>query len=158
MNPAHLFTCLSHALRRYDDAVVLAKLVQLGALTSPYRASTRHFARKHLFMQLDYRQLQRASRRLEVAGIVRASVYPNTWTEYSVDPEKFIALLRAGMTISPILPSADPLPPPVVEILSRVAGSSPAGGAQSPSSPPEAAVSVSGPGTALARSLSFPGA
>jgi len=132
MTNAEFFSALCHHLSHYDDAVVLTLLVALDAEEQPLRTTPSKLARDHLSHFLSHDRIRRAAERLTVRGLVSARVYPNRWTEYSVDPAALTALLAQPLPDGPYVPGISTAP---IGFLTRLSASAGAAVSPSPSDP-----------------------
>jgi hypothetical protein len=107
---AEFFSALCHHLSHYDDATVLTLLVALDADEQPLRTTPSKLARDHLDHFLSDDRVRRAALRLEKRGLVTTRIYPNRWTEYSVDPVALTALLAQPLPEGPYVPGLSKAP------------------------------------------------
>jgi hypothetical protein len=110
MTNTDFFIRLTHVLRDYDEALVLAALAALGATEQPVRSSVRSMADIYLAKALNPRQLHRATARLVTRGLLAVRVYPKTYTEYTVQVDALRALLAQPLPNARFLPGVSQEP------------------------------------------------
>lgn len=110
MTNCELFTNLAHRFASYDDAVVLALLLALDADEQPLRSTAAKLSHIHLDGNLSDDRFRRATDRLVEKGLVRTRVYPNRWTEYSVDVATLMHLLDQPLPEAPYMPGLSKQP------------------------------------------------
>jgi hypothetical protein len=98
MTNEQLFIALIHRLADYEEAMVLQLLLTLDADRKPLRSGKRKL-QQSLGASVSVRGAERAVSRLVAQGLITTKVYPNTYTEYTVNVESLEELL------------ADPLEP-----------------------------------------------
>lgn len=104
MTNLELFVDLLHRFTSYDDAVLLALLLALDADEQPLRSTASKLSQIHLDCNLSDDRLRRATERLVEQGLVRTRVYPNRWTEYTVDADALTDLLDRPLPDAPYMP------------------------------------------------------
>lgn len=104
MTNCQFFINLLYPLGNYDDAVVLALLLALDADDQPVRSSATKLSQIHLDHSLSDDRVRRATDRLVEQGLVRTRVYPNRWTEYTVDVQALTELLDRPLPEAPYMP------------------------------------------------------
>lgn len=110
MTNTSFFVSLIHHLGDYDDAVVLALLVALDATEQPMRSTAAKLGVIHLDGAIGPKRIQRATDRLIERGLIRTRVYPNRWTEYTVDVDALTDLLNQPLPDAPYMPGLSKVP------------------------------------------------
>lgn len=131
MNAERLFVELSHRLQDYDATVVLMLLLHWGLDTKPLACSLAQIARNDLGDALSRREVQYAVLRLRAKGLIATAVYANTKTEFRVNAEAVLALLREPVPNTPFFPGISTEPMPFLKTLEL----SQSGPATSPTQP-----------------------
>lgn len=92
MTNEKLFIALVHRLADYEEAMVLQLLLTLDADRKPLRSGKRKL-QQSLGASVSVRGAERAVSRLVAQGLITTKVYPNTYTEYTVNVESLEELL-----------------------------------------------------------------
>lgn len=92
MTNEQLFIALVHRLADYEEAMVLQLLLTLDADRKPLRSGKRKL-QQSLGASVSVRGAERAVSRLVAQGLITTKVYPNTYTEYTVNVESLEELL-----------------------------------------------------------------
>lgn len=92
MTNDQLFIALIHKLADYEEAMVLQLLLAWDADRKPLRSGKRKL-QQALGASISEPSVQRAVGRLVDQGLIATKVYPNTYTEYTVDVESLEELL-----------------------------------------------------------------
>lgn len=110
MSNEQLFIRLLHALRDYDEALLLGLMLALGAEASPVRSTAVKLSNNLLGGALSRWAVQRAIGRLCAKGLLLTRVRPKTFTEFSVLVDALDALLSLPLPESRYLPGISQLP------------------------------------------------
>lgn len=112
MNAAQLFVALSHRFADYNATMALMLFLHWGLDQKPLACSIEQISRNDLGGVLSRQELRRAIDILVKRGLVAASVYPNTKTEFRVNAAAVLALLREPIPNTPFFPgvSTEPMP------------------------------------------------
>lgn len=112
MNQEQLFVQLSHRLKSYGDTCLLMLLLNWGLDIDKFACSKEQIARSELGGLLTRYELRRAVERLQDARLIAVTVYPNTKTEFRVNREAVLQLLRQPIPSRPYFPGVADRPIP----------------------------------------------
>lgn len=109
MTNEQLFIELTHRLADYEEAMVLQLLLAWDADLKPLRSGKRKL-QQALGSAVSIPGTERAICRLVAQGLVSTKVYPNTYTEYTVNAEAIDALLAEPLPTLKWLPGVSQEP------------------------------------------------
>lgn len=109
MTTDQLFIALIHRLADYEEAMVMQLLLAWDADRTPLRSGKRKL-QQALGPSVSEKGVWRAVERLTHQGLVSTKVYPNTYTEYTVNAEAIEALLAEPLPTLKWLPGVSQEP------------------------------------------------
>ena len=112
MTQEALFVQLSHRLRNYGDTCFLMLLLNWGLDQDKFACSLAQVSRSELGGLMTRHELRHAVERLQNAGLIQVLTYPNTKTEFRVNREAVLELLRQPIPSRPYFPGAANRPIP----------------------------------------------
>ena len=112
MTQEALFVQLSHRLRSYGDTCFLMLLLNWGLDQDKFACSLEQVSRSELGGLMTRHELRHSVERLQGAGLIKVVAYPNTKTEFRVNQEAVLQLLRQPIPSKPYFPGAANRPIP----------------------------------------------